>query len=450
MTSLKEDLWKTLEDLTEEEFKKFKWLLKDAGNDCYAIPAARLEKADRPDTVDLVVQRYNRVKSLRMSAQLLEKIGRNDLAQRLSNTSSAETGPRIIGGGHSDCDSEKQKARLRETKAEIRLKIQERQIKINEIKRSAELSRKTAERQTAESLRAFTVFIQSVEKSLSDLTEAIEEKQKTAQRQAEELIQELEQEISELSRREAEPEHPSFTEDNQKFLRHLETSNRTAVAVPQTSYGESVWTSVEKLKEILNEEMEKLLGKAKLIGMQQFAVDVTLDPNTAHPNLVLTQDAKQVHCGAAKLNVPDNPERFDTAVNVLGRPGFSSGKAYFEVQVRGKTAWDLGVVYKSISRKGSVTASPDGGHWTVCLRGGDTFKARGLQWSVKAPLNKVGVFVDYERGSIRFYDADSAEVIHRFSDCSFTETLYPFFSPGVGHGGLNSTPLVISPLSSAA
>ncbi|XP_007541159.1 E3 ubiquitin-protein ligase TRIM21-like [Poecilia formosa] len=445
MATTKEDLWKTLENLTGDQFKHFKWLLQNDGNDLPAIPAYRLEKADRPDTVDLMVQKHGEAEAVRRSVELLKKIGRNDLAQSLSNTRPVQRGEFENGltAVPSQCESERQKSKMREMKFKIRLKIKEREMKICEIQRSAELSRKSAEQQTAESQQTFRVLIQSVEESLSCLTKAVEEKQKTFQKQAERLIRELVEEISELTKSEAELDHLLLTEANLQFLQDVKTSDLTEFSVHQPSYGKTVMASVDKLKEMLDGEMKRFLSKAKLIRMQQFAVDVTLDPDTAHPNLVLSPDRKQVHCGGVKQNLPNNSKRFDTAANVLGMQSFSSGRVYFEAEVRGKIAWDVGVVYGSIDRKGSISSSPGSGHWAVGLRSGGTIKAAGLSLDVKPPLNKVGVFVDYKEGSIIFYNVDSAELIHQYSDCSFTEKLYPFFSPGVYQGGLNSTPLVI-------
>lgn len=99
MPTAKEDLWKTLENLTGDQFKKFKWLLQDDGN---AIPVSRLEKADRTDTVDLMVQKYGEAKAVRRSLQVLEKIGRNDLVQRLSNTRPAQRGE-FENGKYGNC-----------------------------------------------------------------------------------------------------------------------------------------------------------------------------------------------------------------------------------------------------------------------------------------------------------------------------------------------------------
>jgi len=74
-------------------------------------------------------------------------------------------------------------------------------------------------------------------------------------------------------------------------------------------------------------------------------VDVTLDPNKAHPELTLSEDGKQVGLGNIKHDYPHNYKRFDKCI-VLGKEGFSSGRFYFEVQ--GITQWCLGVASQSI------------------------------------------------------------------------------------------------------
>ncbi|XP_061570894.1 pyrin-like [Cololabis saira] len=445
MASPTEDLWNTLMDLTDEDFKRFKWFLKesDANSGFSAIPVAQLERADRQDTVDLMVQKYSCSGALLKSTRILEKINRNDLAQRLTNITSRER----------ECQDrdnfryETNKAKVAEIKAQIKLMIQERRIKICEIQRSAGISRRSADRQTADSVRVFAVLQQSVERSLANLIEEMEKKQKTTQKQADDVVQMLKQDISELTKREAELEHLHKPHDD-LFFQNLSytTKNWSETSIPQPSYGSSVMIIVDELRKKVEEETEMLLTKAKLNRIQQFAVDVTLDPDTAHASLILSDNRKQVHCGDKQQNLPDNPGRFNSAANVLGKQSFSSGKFYFEVQVKGKTGWDLGVVKESIDRKGSITASPESGHWTICLRKGDKYKAHALNLSVNTPPSKVGVFVDYEKGSVFFYNTDSAEVIHRFTNCSFREKLYPFFSPSVPYNGLNSTPLIICPV----
>ncbi|XP_045897800.1 E3 ubiquitin-protein ligase TRIM21-like [Micropterus dolomieu] len=192
--------------------------------------------------------------------------------------------------------------------------------------------------------------------------------------------------------------------------------------------------------------MKKLL-EAELKRVQQYAVDVTLDPDTAHPALILSDDGKQVNCGDVEKNLPDNPERFDTCPNVLAKQSFSSGRFYYEVQVKGKTKWDLGVARESINRKGKIITSPQKGYWTIWLRNENEYKALAdpsVSLSLKSQPEKVGVFVDYEEGLVSFYDVDAAALIYSFTGCCFTEKLFPFFSPCLNYGGKNSAPLIIT------
>ncbi len=178
-------------------------------------------------------------------------------------------------------------------------------------------------------------------------------------------------------------------------------------------------------------------------------MDVTLDPDTAHPDLILSDDGKQVRCGDIRQKLSDKPERFDYCVCVLGKEGFSSGRFYFEVQVKGKTDWDLGVVRESINRKGPITARPRNGYWTVRLRNGNEYKAcddPSVSLSLRVKPQRVGVFVDYEEGLVSFYDVESSSHIYSFTAQSFTEKLYPLFSPFLNDGGKNSSPLIITPV----
>ncbi len=178
-------------------------------------------------------------------------------------------------------------------------------------------------------------------------------------------------------------------------------------------------------------------------------MDVTLDPDTAHPNLILSDDGKQVRCGDITQKLPDTPERFDTCVCVLGKEGFSSGRCYFEVQVKGKTRWDLGVARESINRKGAITLSPSDGCWTVGLRNRDEYKACAaplVSLSLRVKPQRVGVFVDYEGGVISFYDVESSSHIYSFTAQSFTEKLFPYFCPSLNYEGKNSSPLIITPV----
>ncbi|KAJ4944536.1 hypothetical protein JOQ06_013079 [Pogonophryne albipinna] len=213
-----------------------------------------------------------------------------------------------------------------ELETDIQQMIQKRQLKIEEIKHSVDLSKEEADREIAEGVQVFTALKESVERGQANLINTIKEKQKTTENQAEDFIKELEQEISELKKRSSEVE---------------------------------------------------------------------------------------------------------------------------QVQVKGKTGWNLGVARESINRKEEIPLSPRWGNWIAWLRNGNEYEALDappVLLSLKSQPQKVGVFVDYEEGLVSLYDVDAAALIYSFTGCSFTEKLFPYFSPCVNDDDKNSSPLIISPV----
>ncbi|XP_033944173.1 E3 ubiquitin-protein ligase TRIM21-like [Pseudochaenichthys georgianus] len=347
---------------------------------------------------------------------------------------------------------EDKKAELGKTEAKIQQMIQRRRLKIQEIKHSVDLTEKDPDREVAELVQVFTALKESVER----LINTIKEKQKETEKKAETLIKELDLEISELKKRSAKVEHLSRSEDHLHVLQGVKilsiqhpspTKDWTKISIPLPSYDGNVKNSVAQLEQTLT-ELRKLL-EAKLKNVQKYAVNVTLDPDTAHPNLILSGCGKQVSLGDVTTNLSYNPNRFHYSVCVLGKQSFSSGTFYYEVQVKGKTDWELGVVTESINRMGKVRLSPQRGIWIAWLRNGNEYKALDdppVLLSLKSQPQKVGVFVDYEEGLVSFYDVDAAALIYSFTGCSFTEKLFPYFSPCVNDGTQNSAPLIISPV----
>ncbi|XP_058871704.1 E3 ubiquitin-protein ligase TRIM39-like [Acipenser ruthenus] len=163
------------------------------------------------------------------------------------------------------------------------------------------------------------------------------------------------------------------------------------------------------------------------------SVDVTLDPDTAQPELILSAEGKRVRLGWWQ-NLPDNPERFDERRCVLGRESFTSERRYWQVQVGGNTDWRLGVSRESAERKGGFSMTPQQGYWTVEWSR-DRFTAltdpqTPLPRSLK-PQN-LGVYLDYEEGQLSFYNVETRSHIYTFTDMEFNpnEKLYPLFWTG--------------------
>ncbi|XP_035599616.1 E3 ubiquitin-protein ligase TRIM21-like [Oncorhynchus keta] len=348
-------------------------------------------------------------------------------------------------------ESGERKVQLGKTEAEVQLIIQGRLKKVKDIKFSVDLSKRDAEREIADSVQVFTALVRSIEKSQAELIEVIEERHKAVECQAEGLIKELEQEITELKRRSTELKQLSHTEDHLQLLQSF--SSVVCTPPPTKDWSEisvhrAVRRAVSQLEETLNKEMEKL-PEVKLKRIQQYAVDVTLDPDTANLFLILSDNGKQVRTGDTELNLPDNPKRFDRFTVLLGKDGFSSGRFYYEVTVKGKTRWDLGVARESTDRKGDITLSPEHGVWTMMLRDGNEYTACAspqVRLSLSEKPQKVGVFVDYEEGVVSFYNVEARSHIYSFTCCIFTEKIYPFFSPCSDDSGKNAAPLIISPV----
>ncbi|XP_042257082.1 E3 ubiquitin-protein ligase TRIM39-like [Thunnus albacares] len=350
-------------------------------------------------------------------------------------------------------ESEQRKVQMKKTEADFQQMIEERLNKVEEIKNCVKLSTRSAEKEMKESDCLFWSLIRLAEERRAEVNTEIEEKQKAAERRAEELINELQQEIAELQRRNTELEELGNTEDHLHLLQRFPaltspppTREWMEIGVhPKLCVG-TVRKALSKLDDTLKSELDGL-KKEEMKRVQKYAVDVVLDPDTAHPNIILSADGKQAGRGELLHIVPDNPQRFDPVICVVSKKGFLSGRFYFQVAVGTKTFWDLGVVKESVNRKGMITSKPENGYWTVRLRSGDEYRALdspSVPLSLKEKPQTVGVFTDYEEGTVSFFNVDSKSHIYTFSGCSFSERIYPFFSPGVYDEGKNTAPLVIT------
>ncbi|KAM9857192.1 E3 ubiquitin-protein ligase TRIM39-like [Aulostomus maculatus] len=344
---------------------------------------------------------------------------------------------------------EKKKVELGKTEAGIQQMIQERRLKIKEIQYSVDLSEADAKRETGDGVQVFTALQESVARSLDELLETIEEKRRRTKNQAEDMIRELQQEISVLMERSSEVEQLSGSEDHLHLLQSFPATKdwTDVLARPPSCKG-----AVVRAKKRLTQTMRKLFAAVEMKRFQQYEVDVTFDPDTAHPNLFLSDDRKQVSHVNLKKNLPDTPKRFSKSVSVFGKKGFSSGRFYFEVQVEGKTKWTVGVARESINRKENVPFSRHQGYWTLCLRNGNKYKACDDPAVCLPPSSRpklLGVLVDYEEGLVSFYNVNTADLICSLIHCNFAEKLHPYFSPCPNDGGENTAPLILAPVRAA-
>ncbi|XP_037757391.1 tripartite motif-containing protein 72-like isoform X2 [Chelonia mydas] len=188
--------------------------------------------------------------------------------------------------------------------------------------------------------------------------------------------------------------------------------------------------------------------------------DLTLDPDTAHPELEISADGKEVKCGSCKKNVSCSPRQFDTANCVVARQSFSSGRHYWEVFVGQKPRWNLGIVSERAERRGRLIQKTSGcgevcaeGYWLI---GYNKEKAGKPYWAFdtnQMPFDcsphpeTIGVYLDYMAGEVTFYnpdDPDNLIPLYSFYNAAFKNApVYPFFDPCWHDNGGNAQPLKI-------
>ncbi|CAD7677666.1 unnamed protein product [Nyctereutes procyonoides] len=206
-----------------------------------------------------------------------------------------------------------------------------------------------------------------------------------------------------------------------------------------------------KAKELLEKELVKRKQlyqqdwrKAKLYAdwrKEQFKVAaITLDPESAHPNLILSENRKQV---SLTENVPQNcdasvyqgQEECEAVFSVLGRNCFNTGRHYWEVQVNMGTVagpvnkWAVGVCSNTVRREGWFVEGPEKNIWAVAYEKGEVkFPTSPESLSLKQHPQRIGVFLDWEDGDVSFYNMVDGSHICSFTGLTFYGTLCPYFS----------------------
>ncbi|XP_058247812.1 tripartite motif-containing protein 16-like [Hemibagrus wyckioides] len=343
---------------------------------------------------------------------------------------------------------------LKEDQMKFQQRIQEKQKKVQELKQTVNTIKLSAQTAVDDSEMIFTEMISSMEKKRSEVTELIRAQEKAELSRAERLLEQLEQEIADLQKRDTELEQLSHTHDHIHFLQSFQSlrvssgrDDSSSITVHQHLSFDGVRKSLSDLKkrleEIFQEEFIKIPEHAAAVQMilpsepksredfLHYFCDLTLDPNTVHYNLILSEKNRVVKNSERKQQYSDHPERFDPWEQVLCKESVC-GRCYWEVEWSSEGFVLISVSYKDISRKGRCKECVFGGNnqsWSLQFSSSSLiFWHNNINTDLSGPSSsRIGVYVDHSAGTLSFYSvSDTMKLLHRVHT-TFTQPLYAGF-----------------------
>ncbi|XP_065427915.1 E3 ubiquitin-protein ligase TRIM39-like [Chrysemys picta bellii] len=321
-------------------------------------------------------------------------------------------------------DEPQTKADEPETKAD---KERERKDSPEEEKESLMDKKRKLEQEKGE-LRAQIVSIEKEMKSLKELIKEVRKRKNSPEEEKESLMEKM---------RKLKQKKGSVEKEMKSLKKLMKNVGKGKKSDQEVEEGKDNKKSGKENEEDelqiemgrLQKENNELQVELKWRRTHRYADDITLNPDTAHPNLSISKDKKKITHETQPKTVRPTTERFDSTVSVLGSEGFSDGKHYWEVDVRSSTDWDLGVARKSIERKGKLSLSPKEGFWALGWSGRD-YWAKTDPWTrvmVQKKPKKIGIYLSYQERQVTFFNVTDMSVLFTFNNCSFSEEVYPFF-----------------------
>ncbi|KAK3505675.1 hypothetical protein QTP70_004555, partial [Hemibagrus guttatus] len=210
------------------------------------------------------------------------------------------------------------------------------------------------------------------------------------------------------------------------YKRHLST----------TSNSQTPNFTMAKTKELSKDTRNKIVDLHQA-GKTESAIDfcyLTLDPNTTHRTLILSEKNRVVRDSEREQKYSDHPERFDYYIQVLCKESVC-GRCYWEVEWSGDGGVDISVSYKDISRKGRGNECGFGLNnqsWSLeCFSSSLSFHHNNIETDLRVPSpSRIGVYVDHSAGTLSFYSvSDTMKLLHRVHT-TFNQPLYAGFRVG--------------------
>ncbi|XP_067331097.1 tripartite motif-containing protein 16-like [Channa argus] len=340
---------------------------------------------------------------------------------------------------------------LEGSRQKIQQRIQDREKDVKVLQQEVEALNRSAEKTVEDSEKIFTELIRLIEKRSSEVKQQIRSQQETEVSRVKELQEKLEQEITELKRKDAELEQLSHTEDHNHFLHNYpslsqlsESTDTSSINIRPLRYFEDVTAAVSELRDQLQDilrqtwtnisslvtEVDVLLPQPEpetRAGFLKYSCELTLDPNTANENLLLSEGNRKVKVMSQKRSYSSHRDRFTFFCQVLSRESLT-GRCYWEVEWRG-TRVNVAVTYNSISKFRDFDEYIFGRNdksWALkCTPTSFTFCFDNIETPVSGPQSsRIGVYLDHRAGILSFYSvSETMTLLHRVQT-TFTQPLY--------------------------
>ncbi|XP_044200141.1 tripartite motif-containing protein 16-like [Thunnus albacares] len=351
---------------------------------------------------------------------------------------------------------------LEVSRQNIQQRIQDREKDVKLLQQEVEAVSRSADKAVKDSEKIFTELISLIQKRSSDVKQQIRSQQETEVSRVKELQEKLEQEITELKRKDAELKKLSYTEDHNQFLHNYPSLSQLSASTDSSSidirplrYFEDVTAAVselrDQLQDILTEKwtnisltvtvVDVLLSETEPKTRAEFlrySREITLDPNTAHTQLLLSDGNRKAEGTSQYQLYSRHPDRFTRCCQVLSKESLT-GHCYWEVERSGGGV-GVAVSYKDISRAGGLNECRFGFNnksWMLyCDTDSYTFFFNSISTPVSGPVSsRVGVYLDHRAGILSFYSvSETMTLLHRVQT-TFTQPLYAglyFYYPYYG------------------
>ncbi|XP_027145625.1 tripartite motif-containing protein 16, partial [Larimichthys crocea] len=340
---------------------------------------------------------------------------------------------------------------LEVSRLNIQQRIQDREKDVKELRQEVEAINGSADKAVRDNEKIFTELIRLMEKRRSDVKQQVRSQQETEVSRVKDLQKKLEQEITELKRKDAELKQLSHTEDHNQFLHNYPSLSRLSQSTDSSSinirplrYFEDVTAAVselrDKLQDVLSDQwtnISRTVSKVNVLlspleiktksEFLKYSREITLDPNTAYTKMSLSEGNRKATAKLVNQSYSRHPDRFTSCCQVLSTESLT-GRCYWEVEWKGKGVI-VAVTYKNISRAGSSDECKFGFNdksWAMNYNENIySFVYNKVQTPVSGPQSsRVGVYLDHSAGILSFYSvSETMTLLHRVQT-TFTQPLY--------------------------